>query len=270
MTDYQLNRYRAVIVTGGSSGIGEHFIATIGKLEGQRTIFNLSRTNPSGNDVEHIPCDLSAEGAIAQVFPQLEAALAAKAPDGPILLINNAGFGDYAAAADREPERLEAMVRLNVDSLVSLTLRMLPLLRQRGGGIIHVSSMLGFGPAPNMATYGATKAFVLSWGVALHEELKPHGIPVVTLCPGTTRTAFFDAAKMDAGRMLKTAQTPQAVVNAALRGLERGRSVVVPGARNKFMAATMGLLAPGTLARAIGKVMSQARGKPDTETAAGD
>ena len=126
------------------------------------------------------------------------------------------------------------MVEVNVAAAVDLTARLLPELRERGGAVINVASVAGFQPTPYMSTYGATKAFLLNWSLALHEELRPHDIPVQALCPGPTTTNFFErvgySQRVVSDRL---SMSPEAVVRASLRGLARKRAVVVPGWRNR-------------------------------------
>jgi hypothetical protein len=105
--------------------------------------------------------------------------------------------------------------------------------RQRGT-IINVASTAGFQPVPYMATYAATKAFVLSFSEALWDENRMHGIHVMALCPGVTETNFFEAAGIDRPPM-RTVQTPEEVVETALRALHRQKSLVVSGWANWFV-----------------------------------
>src|SRR5207237_9050367 len=111
------------------------------------------------------------------------------------------------------------MIDLNVRSLVDLTRRFIQPMRERKrGSIINVASTAGFQPVPFMATYAATKAFVLSFSEALWEENRSYGVKVMALCPGVTDTNFFDAAKIQ--RLpARISQTPGAVVATALRRL---------------------------------------------------
>ena len=111
------------------------------------------------------------------------------------------------------------MIDLNVKALVELTHRFLvPMRERKQGTIINVASTAGFQSVPFMATYAATKAFVLSFSEALWEENRKHGVHVMALCPGVTETNFFEASHMDRPPM-RTIQSPEAVVDAALRGL---------------------------------------------------
>src|SRR5262249_56118161 len=110
----------------------------------------------------------------------------------------NAGFGSMGDFVQLDLARELEIINLNVKSLVELTHRFLQPMRERKRGtIINVASTAGFQPVPFMATYAATKAFVLSFSEALWEENRHFGIQVIALCPGVTETNFFDAAKMD-------------------------------------------------------------------------
>src|SRR4029077_18886429 len=137
------------------------------------------------------------------------------------MLINNAGFGSMDEFSKLELARELNMIDLNVKALVELTYHFLqPMLARRQGTIINVASTAGFQPVPFMATYAASKAFVLSFSEALWEENRRHGIHVMALCPGVTETNFFEAAHIDRPPM-RAAQAPEDVVAAALRGLAR-------------------------------------------------
>ena len=112
-------------------------------------------------------------------------------------LINNAGFGSMGDFAKLDLERELEMIDLNVRALVDLTHRFLvPMRKRKQGTIINVASTAGFQSVPFMATYAATKAFVLSFSEALWEENRPFGVHVMALCPGVTETNFFEAAQM--------------------------------------------------------------------------
>ena len=149
-------------------------------------------------------------------------------------LINNAGFGTHGALAELDAAREHDEVLVNVYSLVALTRALLPaMIARRSGGIINVASTAAFQPLPYMATYGSTKAFVLSFGQALAEEVREHGVHVVVLCPGQTETAFFD--QIEESRIGR-ARTADQVVATGLRALERGQTVVIDGFLNAALA----------------------------------
>ena len=111
----------------------------------------------------------------------------------PAIVVNNAGFGLLGEAADLDRARQLAMIDLNIRALTDLSLRWLDSITRHRGGILNVASIAGFLPGPGMAVYHATKAYVLSFTEALHQELKSDGVRVCALCPGPVETEFFDA-----------------------------------------------------------------------------
>ena len=172
-------------------------------------------------------------------------------------LINNAGFGSmgYFSSLDRQHE--VEMIDLNIRSLVDLTYRFLEPMRQRKQGtIINVASTAGYQPVPFMATYAATKAFVLSFSEALWEENRPFGVHVMALCPGVTETNFFEAAKMDRPPM-RGSQTAEEVVDTALRGLKRKKGSIISGWPNRAVAFLVRLFPRSWVLRVTGKALRQ-------------
>ncbi len=167
-------------------------------------------------------------------------------------LINNAGFGLRGRFdALPLPRQLE-MIDLNIRSLTSLAFIMLDDMRAHGGGgILNVASTAAFQPGPNMAVYFATKAYVLSFTEALHEEWKDRGIKVSALCPGPTRTEFGDVAGIKSlGSFERLSMDAAPVVAAGLKGLENNDAVVIPGFTNK-VGAWSTRLAPRSTVRKI-------------------
>lgn len=155
-------------------------------------------------------------------------------------LINNAGFGLRGQFERLSLARQLEMIDLNIRALTNFSFVVLNDMRLRGeGSILNVASTAAFQPGPNMAVYFATKAYVLSFTEALHEELKPHGIKVSALCPGPTRTEFGAVAGFAAdGGFDRVSMDATEVVRLGLKGLERNRAVVVTGALNKIGAAS--------------------------------
>ena len=167
-------------------------------------------------------------------------------------LINNAGFGLRGRFdALPLPRQLE-MIDLNIRSLTNLAFIMLDDMRAHGGGgILNVASTAAFQPGPNMAVYFATKAYVLSFTEALHEEWKDRGIKVSALCPGPTRTEFGDVAGIKSlGSFERLSMDAAPVVAAGLKGLENNDAVVIPGFTNK-VGAWSTRLAPRSTVRKI-------------------
>jgi len=153
-------------------------------------------------------------------------------------LINNAGFGLRGRFDELPLERQLEMIDLNVRALTNLALVVINDMVLKGGGaILNVASTAAFQPGPNMAVYFATKAYVLSFTEALHEELKAHGIKVSALCPGPTRTEFGDVAGIASlGQFDRLSMDAGPVVRAGIEGLEANQAVVIPGATNKIGA----------------------------------
>lgn len=173
-------------------------------------------------------------------------------------LVNNAGFGAAGDFADANPDALLGMVRVNVQALTELTRLFLPaMLERNAGGILNVGSTLSFVPAPHMAVYGATKAYVLSLSEALAHELRGTGVRVCALCPGATHSEFHHRAGMRApspGERLAY-MDPAPVARAGYQALHAGRPVVTAGWLNKIMAFAPRFLPRTITAAAAGKIM---------------
>ena len=227
------------LITGASTGIGAAFARKLAALG--RNVLLVARSedklialcNELGRltsiRAQYLTLDLQQPDAAAQLFEETQ-----KRELEIDTLINNAGFGSMGDFAKLDLNRELEMVQLNITALVDLTQRfLLPMRERKRGTIINVASTAGFQAVPYMATYAATKAFVLSFSEALWEENRLHGVHVMALCPGVTETNFFEASKMDRPPM-RTIQTPEEVVDAALRGLARKKSVVVSGWTNWF------------------------------------
>lgn len=152
------------------------------------------------------------------------------------LLVNNAGFGIVGEVGNVDLDRSLEMIRLNVSALTELTYRLLPGMLERGrGAILNVSSLSAFQPVAYMGVYAASKAFVLHFSEALHCELKDRGITVTAVCPGVTRTSFFDIAGAS-GWLQKHASHPvDFVVKRAFKALSRRQQYTVPGWRNYLL-----------------------------------
>lgn len=157
------------------------------------------------------------------------------------------------------------MIDLNVRALVDLTARLMPVLRERGGVVVNVASTAAFQPTAYLATYGATKAFVLHWSLALNEELRGTGVRALAVCPGPTATQFFQRAGMQEGAVGEAlGQTSEEVVVEAWRAVERGRALVVTGWKNKVLSAVSSKLPKVLGARVAAKVLERFRLKKST------
>lgn len=198
---------------------------------------NLSRRNPTFDTnnirLRHIATDLAQPAEIRRAVAEVLAWLKSDPPTGKVLLINNSGFGGYGRFPDPELGHQLEMIDLNVRALVELTGHLMPTLRQHGGAIINVASTAAFQPTPWMAVYGATKAFVLHWSLALNQELKGTGVRALAVCPGPTATEFFKRAGLQQGSVSDhLSMSSDAVVLASLEALVAGRTQVVTGWKN--------------------------------------
>ena len=264
-----LQPFSAVVVTGGSSGIGKSFIQLGLKLKPDLVFCNLSRRSPAENispnaaeRLNHFSCDLSQPAEIERVAAAVVEFIVRTVPKGRLLLINNSGFGAFGTVGELDLPRQLAMIDVNVRAMVQLTGSLLPLLRQRGGTIMNIASTLAFLPTPFSATYAATKAFVLHWTVALNEEMRGSHVSAIAVCPGTTVTSFFDRAVSQHGKKPVSGMHPDAVVKCALRAMARGRSHVVPGWGNKAYTFAGARLPKSLAARLTGKFVSRRRPEP--------
>ena len=246
------------LITGASSGIGEAFARRL--AADKKDLFLVARSE----DKLRALCDeLSTKHNIAANY--LAADLGEPASDQKVfdetqrlgididLLINNAGFGSMGDFAELDRERELSMIDLNVRALVALTHRYLPPMREkRSGTIINVSSTAGEQPLPFMAAYAATKAFVTSFSMAIAEENRPYGIQIFALCPGPTKTNFFEAGNIDQSLALKAAQTAEEVVDVAIAAIGTGRSKVISGWANRLVAGSTKLVPNSLITKVVG------------------
>lgn len=177
------------------------------------------------------------------------------------LVVNNAGIGAFGSTLDIPAERIEMMLRLNIEALTRLTLFCAKRFRAQGHGrILNIASTGAFQPCPWLAVYGATKAYVLSFTEALSEELSGSGVTATAFCPGPTRTNFGTAAGLTEDSPFDDYATDvRPVARAALDAAFRGAPVEVEGWRNRCVA-WLAQVAPRGLVRGIaGKLLKKMR-----------
>lgn len=245
------------VITGASSGFGAIFADLLAKrglsllLAGRdevrlNAVAQRVRHSAPGSDVELVVGDLGTGSGVDALAARLEGCAVE-------VLVNNAGFGTYGRFSELDAGREHELVAVNVDAVVRLTHAVLPGMLARGrGGILNVASTIAFAPGTYQATYGASKAFVLSLSQALWAETRGSGVSVTALCPGPTRTGFVDALGSDVSHtaIYRRLAAPEPVVAAGLRALDRGRAVAIPGWRNRIMS-TGGRFSPGWLSALI-------------------
>jgi uncharacterized protein len=230
------------LITGASSGIGAdiarslarrgHDLVLVARREERLAELATELTGAHGVRPEVVAVDLQTKSGrkrLVEALGEREARVD--------VLVNNAGFGTAGLFQRLDGAREAELVRLNCEVVVDLCGRFVPGMVQRGAGaVLNVASTAGFQPLPTQATYSASKAFVLNFTQALAADLHGTGVTATALCPGPVKTEFVEVAGM--GR--EAAQLPEFawvsspdVAEAGVRGLERGKGVVVPGKLNR-------------------------------------
>jgi short-subunit dehydrogenase len=246
------------LVTGASRGLGRCFARTLAARKQDLVLVarsgekleTLARELQAahGIRVECIPFDLAQTSAGKLLADELTRR------ELPIdLLVNNAGFGDQGRFLQLSLERQLQGINLQNATVVELTYRLLPaMIERKQGGIITVSSLAGFQPIPFASVYSATKAFLTAFSLALEAEMVRYGVRVVTVCPGRLRVAPEDVASGSERKKFPGGeQSHEDVVNEALRKLDRGGGLVIPGAINKFAAFAERFIPRGKVAKLI-------------------
>lgn len=230
------------LITGASAGIGQA-LARVFARNGHALVLTARRhaelqaladeiaasgyTRP-----QVIVADLGQTDGPARLADALQ-----KAGLEPSFVVNNAGFGLLGEAANLDRAHQLAMIDLNIRALTDLSLRWIDSITRHRGGILNVASIAAFLPGPGMAVYHSTKAFVLSFTEALHEELKADGVRVCALCPGPVETEFFAIAGLPEDYIpAMFVRTPERVAIEGYDGLMGGHRVVVPGGLNRLLS----------------------------------
>jgi len=235
----------AALVTGASSGIGAdmarelaargHDLALVARREDRMRELAEELAERHAVRAETFGCDVAEpEGRARLIGEVAERGLTVE------ILINNAGFGSGGAFHALDGEGETGMVRTNVEAVVALTSAWLPgMVERRRGAVLNLASLIAFQPVPFQATYGASKAFVLSFTQAVHEEVRGTGVTITALCPGPVRTEFGESGGFGGADdripsfMWLDSET---VARAGIEGLEKGDRVVVPGVVNRLGA----------------------------------
>jgi short-subunit dehydrogenase len=258
---------QTALITGASGGIGKelaclfardgHNLVLVARSEGKLRELADELSSAHGVDVHVIVRDLSQ--------PEAPEAIARELTEKGIqvdMLVNNAGFGLYGEFIRNSLEEQLNMIDLNVRSLTSLTHLLLPgMLERKRGRILNVASTASFQPGPLMAVYYATKAYVLSFSEALSNELAGTGVTVTALCPGPTVTEFASRANLNQSKLFESgAMDVKTVARIGYRGFMAGKTLVIPGLRNRLFAFSVRLM-PRRLVTSIVRQVQERRVK---------
>ena len=231
---------RWTLVTGASAGIGQELsrlfaadgdgLILVARRKGRLQRLAKQLKQDHGVPVEIVELDLSETKAPRKLFDWTK-----KKKINVHTLVNNAGFGLRGAFAELDAERQNEMVQLNIAAVTNLARLFLPgMIRRKRGGILNVASMAAFQAGPYMAVYYATKAYVLSFSEALHEEAKPHGVNVSALCPGPVKTEFIEIAGLEGRPRFENAPDAASVARAGYDAYRANTAIFVPGFFNKL------------------------------------
>jgi short-subunit dehydrogenase len=256
--------FKSALITGASSGIGEAFARFLPRqtelLLAGRDRDRLAAIAQALTSAERTVRTVAADLATAAGRESVIAAAESAEVD---LVINNAGIGKLGRVIDNPAERESEMVMVNAVTPVELCRALIPGMLRRAesagmrAGLINVASAAAFQPMPFFATYAASKAFLLHYTEALAEELSDRPIDVLALCPGATRTRFFERAGVDKPGFT-TVHEPERVVREALQSLGH-RTVHIVGPGNYLATAAIRFLPRRMVTQAVETVMQRWR-----------
>jgi len=239
------------LITGASKGLGVTFAEELARRGADLVLVARSKdalqtlaarlTAQYGVKCYVIAADLANPRTIDDIYAELSET------GVPVdLLINNAGLGLSGRFLDHDHSKEQASIQVNVQALVGLSHRFGRAMSARGrGGIINIASNSAFQPLPYMATYAASKAFVLHFGEALQHELSPRGVRVMTACPGPTATSFFEGTPTTMSD--RSFDTAEMVVRGILRAFDQGKALAYPGRSSVRFATWLPRLLPRSL-----------------------
>jgi short-subunit dehydrogenase len=222
------------LVTGASSGIGAiyadrlarrgHDLILVARSRERLDILAKHLTEETGRSVEVVVADLTDKADLASVEGILRG-------DASItVLVNNAGIGGTGSLLDSDVDKMERIIALNVTALMRLTYAVVPaFIRQGGGAIINIASILAISPEVLNGVYGGSKAFVLAFGLSLQKELAGSNIHVQTVLPGATATNFWELAGTPVEQLPgEIVMQADAMVDAVLAGFDQGELITIP------------------------------------------
>ena len=250
------------LITGASSGLGAIFarklaaqkqnLVLVARRKDKLQELALELRKAHGVSVFVESMDLSSSNAANKLLKKLSAK-----KFEVTCLVNNAGFGTFGSFSSQDVLRQTEMINLNCTALMQLCHAVLPPMQKRkSGSILNVASTAAFQAGPGMAVYYASKAFVLSFSEALHDEVKAQGIKVSCLCPGPTDTDFFAVADARHSRLTKLLGSADKVVDDGLSALRRNQALIVSGLMNKIFAQG-NRISPRAVTRRITRLLNK-------------
>jgi short-subunit dehydrogenase len=256
---------RVTLITGASAGIGAelarvfaakgHRVALVARRTDRLTALASEITAAGGAAPVIIPCDLKQPDC----GDRIAEALAANGVEVDYV-VNNAGFGLFGRAVQRDRADQLDMIAVNIRALTDLSLRFSEQLIRNRGGILNIGSIAGFLPGPGMAVYYASKAYVLSFSEALRAELAPHGVRVTVVCPGPVPSEFQARAGFKPGfDSIVLNVLPAAVAQQAYNGLMANQRAVLPGFGIKIVPFLLRLFPRGFILGAVGRLQLRQR-----------
>lgn len=249
---------RVTLITGASAGIGTelarvfashgHRVALVARRADRLTSLANEIAAAGGAAPIVIACDLTQPDGCDKVAEALAAA------DAEVeYVVNNAGFGVFGPAVERDRAEQLDILTVNIRALTDLSLRFSDSVIRNRGGILNVGSIAGFLPGPGMAVYYASKAYVLSFTEALRQELAPYGVRVTVVCPGPVPTEFQARAGFAPGFDSAILNVPAAeVARQAYSGLMANKRAVLPGLGIKFVPFLLRLFPRAFILAAVG------------------
>ena len=252
------------LITGASTGIGYEF-AKLFARDGYQLVLvarNTQRLTEVQDELQQqfrvsvkvVSKDLARPQAPDQLFAELQ-----REGIAVNVLVNNAGFGTHGPFAEADLAAQLEMMQVNMAAPTHLARLFLPGMLKRGvGKILNVASTAAFQPGPLMAVYYASKAYVLSFSEALANELRGSGVSVTALCPGPTKTQFQRRAGVEETQLMRSGiMDARVVAVAGYRGLMAGKTVVIPGARHRVLAAAVKFLPRSLVTRVVRNIQEK-------------
>ncbi|MCM3597365.1 SDR family oxidoreductase [Metabacillus idriensis] len=253
---------KTVLITGASDGIGRELAYKYAQ-DGYRLILtarNEMKLMKLAGELKNTTAivkakDLSDMNQIHELFQELQ-----QEKIHVDVLVNNAGFGLYGDFKNTSALDELNMIDLNVKSITLLTKLFLPdMISKKSGQVLNVASSASFQPGPLMAVYYATKAYVLSFSEAIENELKGTGVSISVLCPGPTKTGFSERANLGQSKLFKSGvMDVKTVADAAYEGMKKGQTLIIPGFKNKILAAAVRFMPRKTVTGIVRKTQERA------------